>query len=140
MEPQPALSPALSTRDPAEQHRFVRLTQAQWEAIEAVLPRTVYTRDASADVVRRFIEASLWIMATGRNWPDLPVEQYGSWRKNYVRANRWVFRGIWLTVLGALGPDCEWSALIGEHVRQQTRRKQRRDRRRELQEAPLATL
>lgn len=113
----------------SEEVKFTRLDEKQWAAIEAVLPRTVYTRNASADDARRFVEAALWVMATGRFWTELPEAVYGPWRKNYVRSNRWIYRGMWLTVINALGPDSELAVMISNYMNSQLERHRKFGRR-----------
>jgi len=115
--------------DEHEESIYTRLDARQWAAIEAVLPRTVYTRNTDTEDARRFVEAALWVMATGRFWTELPQAVYGPWRKNYVRSNRWIYRGMWQSVIGALGPDCELSTMISRYVKTQVERHQKLGRR-----------
>ena len=55
-------------------------------------------------VLRRFVEAVLWICRTGAPWRDLP-DALGCWASIYHRWRRWRLRGWWELVFEALRPS-----------------------------------
>src|SRR5262245_52294474 len=79
--------------------KSVRLTDAQWEKIEPLLPSlprgTVGGRPWSDN--RAVIDGILWVLKTGARWRDLP-DGYSSPATCWRRLNRWYEDGTWLRI------------------------------------------
>lgn len=86
--------------------RGVRLTDAQWAAIEPLLPRMPRTARGGRPWAshRAVVEGLLWVLKTGARWRDLPAE-YPSPSTCWRRLKRWDEDGTWLRV---------WRAIIAE--------------------------
>jgi transposase len=78
------------------------LTDAQWEAIQQLLPpeRGRVGRPASTSN-RLVVNAILWVLRTGAPWRDLP-ERYPGWSGVYARFRRWNQKGLWALLLQQL--------------------------------------
>jgi transposase len=78
----------------------VRLTDAQWERIENILPSRVGHVGATAPDNRLFVDTVLHVIRTGCPWRDIPAE-CGYWQVVYNRFNRWCKTGVWERVFTA---------------------------------------
>ena len=87
------------------------LRDEQWERIEQLLPGKASDRGVTAKDNRRFVEAILWVMRTGRPWRDLPAE-FGHWHRTYVRFSRWREKGGFERVAQALRSDADMEHLL----------------------------
>jgi transposase len=76
------------------------LSDAQWQAIESLLPDNRRRGHPYKDH-RLVIDAILWVLSAGAPWRDLP-EKYGPWSTAYNRFRRWRIRGLWDRLLQAL--------------------------------------
>lgn len=76
------------------------LTEAQWERLQAVLPKQ---RQGPIPLRgdRLFIEAVIFRAKTGTPWRDLP-ERFGPWKSVYNRFNNWSLRGHWEAIFRTL--------------------------------------
>ncbi|MFD6756813.1 MULTISPECIES: IS5 family transposase [Micromonospora] len=80
------------------------LTDAQWVALEPLLPVGRGPGRPSAWTKRQLIDGIRWRTRVGAPWRDMP-ECYGSWAAAYGLFRRWQRDGTWariLTVLQAL--------------------------------------
>ena len=61
---------------------------------------------------RNFIEAVLWWRRTGVAWRDLP-DEFGPWKTNFNRFDRWSKMGKWTRLFEALQTDRddEWHSI-----------------------------
>jgi hypothetical protein len=74
------------------------VSDQQWAVLEPVLFAATGQRRKAH---RRFLNAALYILNSGRSWRDLdPV--FGSWNTNYVKFRRWAAAGIWDELLPEL--------------------------------------
>ena len=85
-------------------HRH-ELTDAEWDAIEAMLPGRAGDPGRHAADNRLFVNAVLYVARTGIPWRDLPG-RFGNWNSVWRRYDRWCATGVWERLGGALGePD-----------------------------------
>ena len=86
--------------------RSVRVTDAQWAAIEPHLPLQARLPQGGRPRVshRDAIEGILWVLKTGARWRDLPAG-YPSGATCWRRLRAWDEDGTWLTM---------WRAFLGE--------------------------
>ena len=81
------------------------LTDAQWEAIEPLLPGREGDPGRTASDNRLFVNAVLFVARTGVPWRDLPP-RFGRWNSVWRRFDRWCAAGVWADLADALGePD-----------------------------------
>lgn len=97
--------------------RLIRLTDADWNRLEPLLP-CVGGRGRPGRPHRDMLEAMLWILRTGAPWRDLPPE-YGSWQTVYTRFSRWSQKDVLKRVFDKLaeGRDGEGYMIDGTIVR-----------------------
>ena len=83
-----------------------KLTDAQWEKIEALLPKPKKTRRGGRPWAdnRKVFEGILWVLRTGAPWADLP-KVYPSPSTCWRRLKIWEEQDIWLDA---------WRAFLGE--------------------------
>jgi transposase len=81
--------------------RLVRLTGAQWERLEPLLPPATKTGGRNAKPHRLMVEGMLWVLRTGAPWRDLP-SAYGPWQSVYTRFSRWSQAGVLARVFETL--------------------------------------
>jgi transposase len=74
------------------------LTDAQWAALEPLLPPRRPATGRPNNDHRRVVEAMVWLARTGSPWRDLPGE-YGSWKTVASRFYRWRQQGIFERLL-----------------------------------------
>lgn len=77
------------------------LTDAQWAALEPLLPQPSRSGRPSLWSKRQLIDGIRWRVRTGAPWRDMPT-MYGSWAAAYGLFRRWQRAGVWLRVLVAL--------------------------------------
>ncbi|GAA3864997.1 hypothetical protein GCM10022243_34050 [Saccharothrix violaceirubra] len=77
------------------------LTDAQWAALEPLLPVPSRSGRPSLWSRRRLIEGIRWRVRTGAPWRDVPAA-YGSWAATYALFRRRQRAGVWQRVLTAL--------------------------------------
>jgi len=77
------------------------LSEAEWRALEPLLPPVGGRRGRPPQDRRATINGILWRMRTGAPWRDVP-ERYGNWSSIARCFRRWCQRGIWEAVATAL--------------------------------------
>ena len=87
------------------------LTDEQWELIEPLIPRSTAKTGRPARDRRLMLDASLWVLATGAAWRDLP-ERFGPWQTAYDHFNRWRKGGVFVRALDALQVRLDKDGLI----------------------------
>lgn len=94
------------------------LTDAEWKALEPLLPGAKGKVGRPADDNRRFINGVKWHFRTGSPWRDLPPE-YGHWKAVNTRFCRWRDRGVWAQILEEVSaePDMEWLMVDASHIK-----------------------
>lgn len=83
------------------------LTDAQWDAVQNLIPGKPGDPGRTGDDNRRFRGAVLYVARTGIPWRDLP-ERYGHWNSVWKRYDRWCAGGVWAAMAEVLGePDLD---------------------------------
>lgn len=83
------------------------LTDAQWNAIQDLIPGKQGDPGRTGQDNRLFVNAVIYVARTGIPWMDLP-ERYGNWNSVWRRFRRWSARGVWEKLLSVLGtPELE---------------------------------
>jgi transposase len=77
------------------------LTDAQWAALEPLLPVGRRPGRPPAWTKRQLIDGIRWRTRVGAPWRDVP-ECYGSWAAAYAVFRRWQRDGTWARILTAL--------------------------------------
>ena len=70
-----------------------------------MLYRDIRVRDESR--CHQFIHAVLWILRTGSQWRQLPIE-HGNWNSVFKRFSRWSQFGIWQDMLQLFALDGDY--------------------------------
>jgi transposase len=89
------------------------LSDAQWAALEPLLPPQRPPTGRPNNDHRRVVEATGWLARTGAPWRDLPGE-YGSWKTVASRFYRWRRQGIFDHLLAEVhrradaGGELDW--------------------------------
>jgi transposase len=78
-----------------------RLSDAQWQALEPLLPTSKGRRGGQYKDHRPMVEGILWVLADGGRWRNVPKE-FGSWSSVFDRFRRWVRSGVWEAIWAAL--------------------------------------
>jgi len=96
----------------------LRLSDAQWQPLYAILQRLPGLYVGNETKVRTFIEAVLWVTRTGAQWRMVPAP-YGHWNSIYKRFARWCDGGVWEALFQqvAATPDLEWLVLDSTTIR-----------------------
>lgn len=84
--------------------RLVRLTSAQWQRLEPLLPGPSKKGGRPPKSHKLVIEALVWILRTGAPWRDLP-SAYGPWKTIYTRFSRWSDSGVLARLFEALARE-----------------------------------
>jgi hypothetical protein len=93
-----------STRTPLGADRGAgRLTDAQWERVEELLPRQKPGEGRPRRDDRQVLCGILWIMESGSSWRDLPEEEFGPNSTLHGRYRKWCEEGLWPRIVEALG-------------------------------------
>jgi transposase len=78
-----------------------RLSDAQWLAIEPLLPSSKNRRGGQYKDHRPVVDGILWALSDGGRWRNMPAA-FGPWSSVYDRFRRWARSGVWAGVLDAL--------------------------------------
>jgi len=77
------------------------LTDAQWAALEPLLPKPKRPGRPSLFSKRQLIDGIRWRVRVGAPWRDIP-SCYGSWSAVAGLFRRWQRAGVWAQILTAL--------------------------------------
>jgi transposase len=77
------------------------LTDAQWVALEPLLPVGRRPGRPSRWTKRQLVDGIRWRIRVGAPWRDVP-ECYGSWAAVYALFRRWQREGTWAGILTGL--------------------------------------
>lgn len=77
------------------------LTDAEWQAIQALLPPQAPPVGRPRHDHRRVLGGILWVVRTRASWRDLPPE-CGKWETAYKRYRLWHDTGLWPKLIDAL--------------------------------------
>ena len=96
----------------------LKLPDAQWQRIYALLQTLPGLYVGNETKVRTFIEAVLWVTRSGAQWRLVPTA-YGPWNSIYKRFARWCEQGVWERLFQqvAATPDLEWLVLDSTTIR-----------------------
>ncbi|MGW5574285.1 transposase [Nocardia thailandica] len=103
-----------------DDEQFRVLTDAQWELVALLLPKSEGRVGRNFANNRPVVEGMLFRLRTGIPWRDLP-ERFGPWQTVWKRYRRYVTDGTWDRILTALTAfadvtgDLAWVAAM-EHV------------------------
>ena len=95
-----------------------RLRDEKWEKIYACLEKIPKTYTGNEEKSRKFVDGVHWIMRTGAQWRDLPIE-LGQWNSVFKRFGSWSDKGVWDKIHQELidEPDMEWLLIDSTVVR-----------------------
>ena len=82
------------------------LTDAQWAVIEPYCRGKITDPGQTGRDPRLFVEAVLWIVRTGAQWRELPVE-FGKWNSVFKRFRRWVRADVFHRMFKELSSDAD---------------------------------
>lgn len=88
-----------------------KLTNAQWQRLEPLLPGKPTDPGSTGFDNRKTVEGILWIARTGAHWRDLPP-YFGKWNTIHRRFRRWVQNGVFDRLLNALSDDLDLQILM----------------------------
>lgn len=92
--------------------RFEKLTDAQWERVEPLLPTNAGRRGHPFAPSRRVVEGIIFRYRTGVPWRDLPQEVYGPWKTVWKRHRRYCEDGTWDKVHAAVLAEADAAGKI----------------------------
>lgn len=87
------------------------LGDAQWAALEPLLPRGKKPGRPRTWTRRQLIDGIRWRTRTGSPWRDVP-ERYGPWQSVYGLFRRWQRDGTWREIVTALQARADAAGLI----------------------------
>jgi hypothetical protein len=79
----------------------IGLTDAEWQAVQALLPPQAPPTGRPRHDHRRVLGGILWVVRTRASWRDLPPE-CGKWETAYKRYRLWHDTGLWPQLIAAL--------------------------------------
>ena len=88
-----------------------RLTDAQWERIEHLVPGKRGDPGRTGEDNRLFVDAIVWMARTGAPWRDLEA-YFGKWNSVFRRFRRWAKAGVWERVMAAVADDPDFESVI----------------------------
>ena len=91
--------------------RRADLTDAQWAALEPLLPAGRKPGRPPVWTKRQLIDGIRWRVRAGAPWRDVPAE-YGPWQTVYGLFRRWQRDGTWRQVLTGLQARADAAGLI----------------------------
>ena len=87
------------------------LTDEQWEAVQALIPKSTARTGRRAREPRLMLDGIFWILSSGAPWRDLP-ERFGPWQTVYDYFSRWRKAGVFAAILEALQVKLDDQGLI----------------------------
>ena len=87
------------------------LTDAQWAALEPLLPAPKKTGRPPAWTKRQLIDGIRWRVRVGSPWRDVP-DCYGPWQTVYGLFRRWQRAGVWQRIVTGLQTRADAAGLI----------------------------
>jgi transposase len=87
------------------------LTDAQWAAVELLLPKPVKPGRPPKWTKRQLIDGIRWRIRVGAPWRDVPL-LYGPWQTVYGLFRRWQRDGTWKRILAGLQSRADAAGLI----------------------------
>ncbi len=87
------------------------LTDAQWAALEPLLPAGKKAGRPPKWSKRQLIDGIRWRVRVGAPWRDVPA-CYGSWQAAYALFRRWQRAGIWARIVTGLQARADAAGLI----------------------------
>ena len=88
-----------------------RLTDAQWDRIEDLVPGKPGDPGRTGEDNRLFVDAIVWMARTGAPWRDL-APYFGNWNSVFRRFRRWAKAGVWVRVMAAVADDPDFESVI----------------------------
>jgi putative transposase len=88
-----------------------RLTDAQWERIEHLVPGKQGDPGRTGEDNRLFVDAIVWMARTGAPWRDLEA-YFGNWNSVFRRFRRWAKAGVWVRLMAAVADDPDFESVI----------------------------
>ena len=82
-----------------------KLTDAQWELIQHLLPPQRPAIGRPRHDHRTVLGGMLWVTRTRSSWREMP-EEYGKWETAYRRYRLWLDQGLWQRITEALREEC----------------------------------
>lgn len=81
------------------------ITQAQWQILEPLMPRTVEGKvGRPSQDIRQVLNGILWTCRTGAPWHDMPGK-YPSYQTCHRYFQKWVDSGLWNKILWRIAQD-----------------------------------
>lgn len=102
--------------NPTAEHLYV-LTDEQWRKMEPFcIGRTDDPGRTGVDN-RKFVEAVLWVVRTGKAWRHLPTE-FGSWNNIICRYRTWAEKDVFVRLfeLSATEPGMQFAVVSGRLI------------------------
>ncbi|MFI6512073.1 IS5 family transposase [Streptosporangium sp. NPDC050855] len=99
--------------------RRYELTDAEWQALEPLLPASRMGRPRADD--RRILNGIVWKFRAGVAWRDVP-ERYGPWASLHTRFRRWAADGTFTAMLQAAqaradaAGDIDWLVAVDSTI------------------------
>ncbi|MFV0515192.1 MAG: transposase [Jhaorihella sp.] len=87
------------------------LTDAQWAIIKPFCLGKATEPGQTGRDPRLFMAAMLWIVRTGAQWRELPVE-FGKWNSVFKRFRRWVNSDVFHSVFRTLAVDADFECVM----------------------------
>jgi transposase len=91
--------------------RRADLTDAQWAALQRLLPKARRPGRPPKWSRRLLVNGIRWRVRTGAPWQDVPPE-YGSWQAIYALFRRWQRAGVWAAILARLQARADAAGVI----------------------------
>lgn len=83
------------------------LSDVQWAIIEPYCLGKPTDPGQTGREPRLFVEAVLWIVRTGAQWRELPIE-FGKWNSVFKRFRRWVKTDVFYRMFKSLASDADF--------------------------------
>lgn len=90
----------------------VTLSEAQWAAVEPLIPKSAARTGRPMADRRRMFEGMLYQLVVGCQWRHVPRDRYGPWGTVYHHFNRWRREGVFERLADALRLRADEQGLI----------------------------